>query len=221
MRLLPVLLAALLLSLPSCGGGGGSGDDDAQAQQLEVTTLGNMDGVLVFNNAGTLDTGLAFGPPETGDDAFRPGGDTAMFHGLWSFDLSALPAGAQVSSASLRLFLVNANGAPDAAFVLARLDHVDFGAAFPANSGVVASLSTDIAQVSDLATIGPRILDVTAAVLADRTAARTRTQFRLRPALGTNNDAEKDSSVWSSAEGQGTDPDRRPLLILTYTNPTP
>lgn len=210
-----LLLPLFALLAVACGGGGGG--DDNQVQQLTLTSTANLDGAVVFNNVGSTNTGSSIFIPEVGDGIFVASGGTLQRHGLWSFDISGLPAGATITGATLRLFQSGQAGNPDTAFVLARLDHVNYGAVFPTTFNAFVVLAADIDQVQNLNNPGGATnLDVATAVQADVGAARPRSQFRLRPAISTNNDAQADTAVFTDAENTAN-PAQLPMLIIEFT----
>lgn len=218
----PFALVALMsasVAFAGCGGGGGGHDDDddngndqnvGQVTELTIASTPELDGML----AGTPQNPFAAAQnqPVVGDLAYAPGGDRNTFQAVFSFDLSQIPAGKTVRSARLSLYVRDVNGDPDAAIVLARMDHVNYGPNFPINfSPPVIDFNFD--TINDLNTIGRRDLDVTDQVLADIAAGRSRSQYRLRGAIDNNLDAQADYTVFTDGEDSaGTG--QLPLIIL-------
>jgi hypothetical protein len=211
-RLLVFPTALAFVALAGCGGGGGGNENDPI--DLVLTSLPNLDGGLTFNNVGSVDSGASTGAPLVGDGSFQPSGGTLQYQGIWSFQLPDFPAGAVIQSATLRLVQVGTGNDPQSAFVLARLDHLNFGNTFPATSGAAFVEAVAIAQLNDLNSLGPKTLDVTAAVQDDADSNRAYSQFRLRTAIATNNDANSDFMVMT--DGENSNPDLRPTLLITY-----
>jgi hypothetical protein len=219
-RILSIPLCALLAmacSLAACGGGGGDGgDDDDDQQTLIVESTASLDGGVTFNNAGSVNEASPNATPLVGDQAFVMSGGTLVYNALWSFDISALPAGALIASAILQLQVTSAAGDPDASFGLARVDHANFGAVFPSTNNVTI-VTFDFDQIQDLNTVGGRQIPVTIQVQADVDAGRPRSQYRVRMPFQTDNDAQADFMVFTDAEN--ATPALRPQLIIEYTTP--
>ena len=74
------------------------------------------------------------------------------------------------------------------------------------------------ADIDDLVTTGPRQVDVTAQVQDDVDNSRPLSQYRLRGAIGTNNDGVADWVIFSDADNT-TDPAQRPFLFIEFTMP--
>lgn len=215
-----VLWALVLVPLLAACGGGGGGDDEEDAGgvlTLAIESTAALDGGITFNGNASVNFGSSASTPLVGDGAFQAGGGTLIYNGLWSFDLSGLPAGALVQSATLQLYQASSSGDPIDAFALARLDHVNFGGVFPTTNSVNA-LTLDFAQIADLNTNGAKQVDATTEVAADLLAGRTRSQFRMRMAIQTDNDGQSDWCVMMDQETPA-DPALRPQLIIEYTTP--
>lgn len=213
------LTLALSLPLAACGGGGGGDqDDENQIVQETIESTGALDGLLTTNNQGVVPGSGPLAIPLIGDGPFVQGGPGSNVHtALWSFDLSSIPSDAIITSATLRLRI--AGGANDRQMpALVRMDHVRYGATFPQVPGQVNTLQFDFAQIADLLNNGERLIDVTDQVQDDLDDARTRSQFRARGAIGTNNDDNADILVFTDADNEAN-PARRPALIIEYQLP--
>ena len=215
-RLALVCALALPLGLAACGGGGG-GDGDGDTTTLVIESTGSLDGGVTVSGNGAVNSASSAAIPLVGDGAFQASGGTLVYTGLWSFDLSGIPSGAQIQSATLRLYQTSTAGDPASAFAIARMDHVNYGAIFPSTSSVNV-IDFNFAQIGDLSTVGPKTVDATAQVVDDLAAPRARSQFRMRMAIQTDNDAEADWCVMTDQETP-TDFTQRPQLIIEYIAP--
>ena len=108
---------------------------------------------------------------------------------------------------------MTAGAAPQAAMALVRIDHVNFGVLFPQAPLGGTTLEFDFAQLADLNTVERKDVDVTAQVQADLDSGRSRSQFRLRGAVTSNNDDVADIMLLTDGEdSQGSG--ELPLLIV-------
>lgn len=216
-----VLSLALSLPLAACGGGGGGDDDNNNNNPVQetITSTGTLDGIVAFNNLGDVPVGGAAGIPIVGDGPFVMGGAGSLNrNGLWSFDLSSIPNNATITSATLRLFVSGAANDPAGAMGQFLVDHVNFGATFPAAVGLINVLDFNFAQITDLTTIGERLVNVATEVQDDIDNTRGRSQYRVRGAVGTNNDAITDQTIFTDADNTANAANR-PMLIIEYTTP--
>ncbi|MGE0229072.1 MAG: hypothetical protein AB7U23_11255 [Dehalococcoidia bacterium] len=195
---------ACLLSVVACGGGGCSCDATITETMFGeperdgwVTSMGSSDALL---------------PGVTGDlDDFANG---ESWRQLLSLDHSGVPAGVTIVQATLQVHQRGVQGTPFTTHGVVTVDHLDYGVvdgfdyATPAITAAYGTLSSD-------ASIGPRTLDVTSAVRADREAGRFRTQFRLRFSdLESDGDNIGDHVAFGDADN--ANPGEEPVLIVEY-----
>ncbi len=129
-----------------------------------------------------------------------------------------MPAGAQIVSAKLSMYQNRSAGDPQSMMVLVRVDHVNYGLNFPQTFLGGNTLDFNFAQINDLASIGRKEIDVTAQLQDDLDDGRTRSQYRLRGAVRSNNDGIADAMVLTDAEdSEGTG--ELPMLIVEIAIP--
>lgn len=126
-------------------------------------------------------------------------GDSAVDAPLWgifTFDVSGLPKGAEVTEATFATRQINILSAPYTDLDgQAILSHTAFATMVPAD--VKAAAATPIGPLSTDAALGPRSMDVSAAVaadVADRVAKNHRTQFRLSFAKASDGTGDVDAA---------------------------
>jgi len=109
----------------------------------------------------------------------------------YSFDLSELPAGAILQSATLRVWLSDTVGRPFTVLGNLVVDHVDLGSGLDVTDYAGGTLESNIgtlASGSAASQLGYRNLGVVSQVRSDIAAGRTRSDFRLRFAVDTSFD---------------------------------
>lgn len=205
---LPFALASAAIALtPGCGGGGGG-------KQTPVT-------VTILSTAALEGQIHSTGVTQVGPNYYLAHGDYADANGpvsgvraFTSFDLGVIPAGATVTQATLTVFQKGAIGSAFTTLGSHLVDHVVYGTVLEAGAYSRSGLADAIATFPPDATVGPKTVDVTAAVAVD-VGSRPQCQFRLRFAIESDNDGESDGVTWYSS-GQATVPDERPRLVVTY-----
>jgi hypothetical protein len=205
--LAPLLAASLLLS--GCGGSGGGGGTPTPVT-LTITSAPSLDGLVFAQGTTTLASNITAGDYASG---FGPQGG---IRGFVSFDLSAIPAGATVLSATLTLVQRNVVGTPYATLGTIVADHVEYGGLLEAGA-YARSFPTGqaFATLSSDSTLGPRTLTVTAIVQDDVASNRGHSQYRFRFGLEEDADMDSDQAQFFSAE-TATGPSERPTLVVTY-----
>jgi hypothetical protein len=208
-----LLLALLALSLPACGGSS-KDDDDFLTLTAFLGPEGGFEGTI--DAAGTI--AEAAGGLGVGDrEGQVPAGPVRAF---LSFDLTPIPAFATITRARLHCDQAFVAGAPFTSLGSVVVDHMNWGATFPAPATYGANaLLGNIMTLSNSATLGTRSGSVLIAVNADRAASRTRSQFRLRMSNADQNfDGQNTFVRFVDSEGSGG-LGGVPLLEITYTIP--
>jgi len=215
-------LAALALGLvlSACGGGGGGDGNEDQPVQTEFTVISTptLDGVVFGDNAAVQSR--ADLQPGVGDGQFivDESAGAVRFVSYFSFDLSDLPPGATIRSATLSLFNRAIQDDPQSMAILVRIDHVDFGAVFPTAILGATALDSNFAVIADINTLGRKNFGVGLQVQTDLDAGRTRSQYRLRGAIASDFDNVADLALLTDGEDSfGTG--ELPTLIIELEQP--
>ncbi|GEM_PF-6163641 len=153
-----------------------------------------------------------------GDDAARD--PLIGVRGFVGFDLTSLPRGINVQSATLVAAQCAISGSP---FILGNVvvDHVTYAVPFDTTVFAANAIASQVGTLSTDASIGMRSLAVTSSVANDIAASRGSSQFRLR--MSTNNDAGNGPSnqvifASDSAHTQDCTPasGQQPRLIIVF-----
>ncbi len=202
---------AVLASALAASGCGSGGQDNAP---VTLTIFGTPEHTGAVSNTGTVSF-LSLYAGDTGDPLamFSLGQSVRVFA---SFDISAIPPGAVVTSATLTLSARLVDATPFATLGAILVDQVVYGnvleagayaRSFPVNQGFT-TLASDPA-------LGPKSATVTVAVQDDLASPRTQSQFRLRFAVEDDLDADGDAMIfWTTAAAPL--PSDSPTLVVTY-----
>jgi hypothetical protein len=200
------LITCLLLT--ACGGG--DGPETPAPVTLTITSTPALDGLVFAQGTVTLSSNITAGDYANGL------GPQGGLRGFVSFDLTAIPAGVTVLTATMTLVQRLTNDTPYATLGTILADHVVYGGvleagayarSFPTGQGF-GVLSAD-------ASLGVKSLVVTALVQDDVTALRGRSQYRLRFEFEEDADMDSDQAAFFSPE-TATVPSELPTLVVTY-----
>lgn len=126
----------------------------------------------------------------------------SSLRGAMSFDLTLIPAGEKVTSATLFTRECAVVGSPIAKMGNVLLEHVNFGPVLDYTAYNTPVLDTTGGILTSDSTVGKHTRNVTAAVLADLAAGRTTTQFLLiMSEFADSHDSVNDYVVFQAPSG--------------------
>ncbi|MDJ0974420.1 MAG: hypothetical protein QNJ98_08180 [Planctomycetota bacterium] len=197
------VLASLAAFLVGCGGGGGGGGGAAAGPGvLTLPSIASMDGQVGIL-APTFSTAAE---PAVGDDA-----SNNSTWGFFTFDLSAVPAGATIRSARIELWQRTTEGNAFQVVQLLVVDHMEVDGNGLQRIDLIANeLEAPITNgggqpliLSSNSNPGLRSMDVTRQIRNDLGAARRYSQYRIRGLGGQPLlDGQNDRVIFTDAENQ-------------------
>lgn len=213
--LLLILIPCLAVSLPLAACGAAGGMSTAGYMYASLPSEPTLDGRVGVGGHVDLD-----GDPFVAYTGDR-GGDIApsyVSRQIYAFDVSRIPSGATIVSATLRLYQAHVEGNPYVNLGDVVVDHVDYVGRVGPDTYDGQSIARNIGTLSDSATEGYKALDVTARVANDLAAGRTWSQYRLRfytPGFALYDD-ENDYANFVDGENDDWIADAPPLLEVSY-----
>jgi hypothetical protein len=198
MRTLTIALLLGCLSLAGCGGGSGT-----SSVTIDILSTAALDGFVT--SSGTV---TAVGPTlAAGDEATNVAARLFV-----SFSLAGIPAGANITGATLILRQTSVTGTPYADLGTLVADHLDYGGTLDVGDYGLAAISAAFGVLSSTPTLELKALDVESRVEADIAALRVRSQFRARYGAPTDGGADADFVVFPSGDAAVD----QPVLRVTY-----
>lgn len=136
--------------------------------------------------------------------------------GFVSFDLSGIPASATITETTLRLYQTKTIGNPYGVGGNLKVDHLDYGTSLDDPDYGASSLISNYATLTTNASVEWKDVAATDQIKSDRSASRTRSQFRIHfTSEVTGGDVTGDFAYYESAnnsEGTGN----TPQLVIKY-----
>ena len=146
-------------------------------------------------------------------------GDTTVntgVRGFLSFDISTIPPGVNILSATLRVYQEGFNGTPYTDLGTVNVDHLDYGSTLDAGDYSAAALQGNVGALSNNTTIELKTLDVPSSVQNDITMSRIHSQYRMLFPVSTDNDGVEDATFFT-----GVLRANEPELVVTFEPSTP
>jgi hypothetical protein len=136
--------------------------------------------------------------------------------GFVSFDLSEVPAGADIQSANLRLYQTDTDGNPYAVGGALKIDHLNYGDSLDNSDYSSAAILSSFATLTTNNVVEWKDADVTSQVKDDIATGRSRSQFRIHFTTEVKGgDVTGDFAYFESAENdEGTG--NTPQLVIKY-----
>ena len=139
--------------------------------------------------------------------------NTLIERGFVSFDISSIPAGATIESATLRLYQTEVIGDPYGSLGSLKIDHLNYGDSLENADYNASSISASFATLTSNATIEWKDVNVTDRLKDDITNSRSRSQYRLKFATeATGADAWSRFESADNSVGTGN----TPQLVVKY-----
>ncbi|MCA9313995.1 MAG: hypothetical protein H6806_01875 [Planctomycetes bacterium] len=202
-QILATLIAA---SLPLAGCGGGSIFDPPVTAQMP--NVADESGYAYANGLFyTTDNGF---PIRLGDVS-----SNTQRRGLLRFDLSSIPAGAEIEDAELRIGQYSITSGPYSTLGDVTVDHVSMGVHFDGPDFAGGTLASNIGILSTNTALEEKSLNVKQRVINDLNAGRSTSDFRLRFQLVTDSDNVMDEAEFNNAFDIGGN-GQIPRLIVRY-----
>ena len=198
--------AAVLALTVSC-----SNNPASPSTTVTLNSTASLDGWVQSDGVAVASQG----GPLVGD--FEDVSPNIGYRQFYSFDISTIPAGAQIVSATLRLYQAQSVGSPFTKLGNVVVDRIDIGPALDAADYASLALTSNIGTLSTNSTIEYKVLDVTNAVKSDRSAARNKSEFRLRFSTAYKwGDTVRDFVSFTDAEDSCCAVSRPPQLVIEY-----
>lgn len=189
-----------------------SNDIDADSAALGVNTLNttirsnpSLDGYIAKDGTTDTNTDILVGKKEAGS-----------VRGFVSFDLSGVPAGANITRATLRMYQVKVEGEPFAGNNLVVLDNLDFGGTLDAEDYQLRAESIGFATLSETAEPGWKETDITDVFMENHQMGLTRSQYRLRSSNESGNVGGLDELATFESANNSLGTGYTPVVIIEY-----
>ena len=175
------------------------------SQTMTLSAAASLDGFQSSNGGGN--TGIEI----------RAGRNSNLItRGFVSFDISGIPSGKIIDSATLRLYQTSITGNPYGVGSSLKVDHLDYGSTFENADYSAGSISSSFGTLTANATIEWKDLDVLDRLKNDISAGRTRSQYRLHFAIeNIGGDVTGDFANFESANNS-TGSGNTPQLVVKY-----
>lgn len=174
---------------------------------MTLSSLASLDGFQSSNGGGNAGLDI-----RAGRNVFL------ATRGFVSFDITGIPEGATITTATLRLYQAKTEGDPYGAGGSLKVDHLNYGSSLENADYAAASLISNIATLTTNSTVEWKNAILTNEVKNDLSAGRTKSQFRIHFTTEvTGGDNTGDFAYFTSAEDK-PDPStgNTPKLIIKY-----
>lgn len=171
-----------------------------------LTSTKNLDGFRSSNNAGNDSLDIRAGR-----------NSNLVTRGFVTFDLSSVPSGAKIESATMKLYQATVTGNPYSSGGALKVDHLTYGNTLDSTDYSLPALTSNISTLATNKTIEWKDADVTESVKDDIANARSVSQFRLHFTVeATDGDTTGDFVSFDSANSYAENSGHTPQLVVKY-----
>jgi hypothetical protein len=174
-----------------------------ETKEKTITSTASLDGYRGSNGFGHDDLYILIGRNLS-----------VIQRGFVSFDLSSLPSGATIESATLRMYQEKIVGNPYGVGGSLKVDHLDYGSSLGNEDYGASSISSSFTTLTDNAVIEWKDADVADTLKDDLSNGRSNSQYRIHfstESTGTSSDLVYFESA-DNSQGTGN----LPQLIVKY-----
>ena len=182
-----------------------SGVLGVNTQTATIRSNPSLDGYVAKDGTTNTNTDIIVGKKESGS-----------VRGFVSFDLSGVPAGANITKATLRMYQVKVEGEPFTGNNLLVLDNLDFGGTLDAEDYLLRAQYTGFATLSETAVPGWKEADVTDIFMENHQMGLTRSQYRLRSSNESGFVGELEELVAFESANNSLGTGYTPVVIIEY-----
>jgi len=189
-----------------------SNDIDADSAVLGVNTQ-----TATIRSNPSLDGFIAKdGTTNTNTDIIVGKNDSGSIRGFVSFDLSGVPAGANITNATLRMYQVKVEGEPFAGNNLLIVDNLDFGGTLDEKDYQIRAQLTGFTTLSNKSEPGWKEADITDVFIENHQMGLTRSQYRLRLSNESGNVGGLDELIHYESANNSLGTGYTPVVIIEY-----
>lgn len=185
------------------------GDDQgvlgANIETATIRSNPSLDGYVAKGGTTITNTDITVGKKEPGS-----------VRGFVSFDMSGVPAGVNITKATLKVYQVNVEGEPFANNNLVVLDNLDFGGTLDAQDYQLRAQNTGFATLSDVIEPGWKEADITEVFMENHQMGLTRSQYRLRFSNESGSAGNLDELVTFESANNSLGTGYTPVVIIEY-----
>lgn len=171
-----------------------------------ISSKSSLDGFRSSNNGGNNSLDIRAGR-----------NSNLVTRGFVTFDITSIPSGANIESATMRLYQAKTVGSPYSAGGALKVDHLTYGDSLDSTDYSLPALTSNFATLTSNATVEWKDANVTDQVKNDMSNARSTSQFRIHfTTEATGGNVTGDFAYFDSANSYTENSGHTPQLVVKY-----